>query len=257
MYETLLPPTAHLHPQLPLSHRPPSPPASGPCINENFETIPTTSPASYTTRTWTNNSVSWTATDARTDQTVSGKAVTVRAGSLTSGNSGNGIGSLTVTTQLKFSGSNGTFNVKVNGTTVGTVPYSANAVTTTISNINISGNISVTLENTSTGNRVALDNLSWTCYTGTSKTNRQAVNGLNTIQKDLQIYPNPVSGQEIFIKGDVQDVKKAKIYDLQGKIIQTIDQPFKNTRNLIRTNNLEQGVYILKLDDRVLKFIVQ
>lgn len=236
---------------------PPSPPASGPCINENFETIPATSPASYTTRTWTNNSVSWTATDARTDQTVSGKAVTVRAGSLTSGNSGNGIGSLTVTTQLKFSGSNGTFNVKVNGTTVGTVPYSANAVTTTISNINISGNISVTLENTSTGNRVALDNLSWTCYTGTSKTNRQAVNGLNTIQKDLQIYPNPVSGQEIFIKGDVQDVKKAEIYDLQGKIIQTIDQPFKNTRNLIRTNNLEQGVYILKLDDRVLKFIVQ
>lgn len=233
------------------------PPTSTSCTNETFETIPTASSGSYLTRTWSNNAVSWTATDARTDQTISGKAITVRAGSLTSGNSSNGIGSLTVTTQLKFSGSNGTFNVKVNGTNVGTIPYNTNVTTTTISNINIAGNVVVILENTSTSNRVAIDNLSWTCYSGTSKKNQMTETALNGSQKDLQIYPNPVSNQEIFVQGDTQNIKKAEIYNLQGKVMQTIDQPFKNSRNLIKIKNLQQGIYILKLDDSTLKFMVK
>ncbi|WP_027385800.1 endonuclease [Chryseobacterium gregarium] len=234
-----------------------NPPVSTGCANETFETIPTASTASYTTRTWTNNTLSWTATDARTDQTISGKAITVRAGSLTSGNSANGIGSLTVTTQLKFSGSNGTFTVKVNGATVGTVPYSANATTTTINNINTTGNVMVTLENTSASKRVAIDNLSWTCYPGTSKKIQNISSGLNSDQNTLQISPNPISNQEIFVKGEIQNIKRAEIYNLQGKVMQTIDQPFKNSRNLIKIKNLEQGVYILRLDDLALKFIVK
>ncbi|MCJ8155294.1 endonuclease [Chryseobacterium sp. SSA4.19] len=233
------------------------PPTSTGCTNETFETIPTASSASYTTRTWNNNGLSWTATDARTDQTISGKAITVRAGSLTSGSSANGIGSLTVTTQLKFSGSNGTFTVKVNGTNIGTIPYSTNVTTTTISNINVSGNVVVTLENNSSSNRVAIDNLSWTCYSGTSKKSQMTEPGLNSIQKDLQIYPNPVSNQEIFVQGETQNIKKAEIYNLQGKVMQTIEHPFKNSRNVIRIKNLEQGMYILKLDDSALKFIVK
>ena len=35
------------------------------------------------------------------------------------------------------------------------------------------------------------------------------------------------------------------------------DQPFKNTRNSIKIKNLEQGVYLLKLDNSTLKFIVK
>lgn len=224
------------------------------CVNETFETIPASS-ASYSTRTWTNGGINWTATDARTDQTISNKAITVRDGSLTSSSSANGIGALTVTTQLKFSGNNGTFNVKVNGTTVGTVPYSATAATTTINNINVTGNVIVTLENTTSSNRVAIDNLNWTCYSGTSK---QSVSSLDKAEaKDLQIYPNPVSNQEIFIKGETQNIQKAEIYNLQGKVMQTIYQPFKNSRNSLKIKNLEQGIYILKLDHTPLKFVVQ
>ncbi|MDQ1161147.1 endonuclease I [Chryseobacterium sp. SORGH_AS 447] len=235
-----------------------TPPSSTGCANETFETIPTASSASYLTRTWTNNGISWTATDARTDQTISSKAITVRDGSLASGSSANGIGSLTVTTQLKFTGSNGTFNVKVNGNTVGTVPYNSNTTTTTINNINISGNVAITLENNSTSDRVAIDNLSWTCYSGTSRQTQNlypAATDLN--QNSLQISNNPVSGNEIFVKGKTESIRKAEIYNLQGKLIQTIDQPFKNTRNSIRIKNPGQGIYLLKLDDVTLKFIVK
>lgn len=224
------------------------------CVNETFETIPSTSSASYLTRTWTNNGVTWTATDSRTDQTISNKAITVRDGSLKSSSSANGIGSLTVTTQLKFSGTNGTFNIQVNGTTVGTVPYSTTATTTTINNINVSGNVVVTLVNNSSSNRVAIDNLSWTCNNSASRQS-QTVN-IIAEPKELQIFPNPVSNQEIFVKGETQNIKKAEIYNLQGKVMQTINNPFKNGKS-IKIKSLLQGVYILKLDEYRLKFVIK
>ncbi|SDQ70854.1 Por secretion system C-terminal sorting domain-containing protein [Chryseobacterium soldanellicola] len=232
-----------------------NPPTGTDCVNETFETIPTASSGSYLTRTWTNSGITWTATDSRTDQTISTKAITVRNGSLTSSSSANGIGSLTVTTQLKFTGSNGTFDVKVNGTTVGTIPYNANSTTTTINNINVSGNVVVSLVNSSTSNRVAIDNLSWTCYSGTSK-QIQNISEINDV-KNLQISPNPITNNEIFVKGETQSIKKAEIYNLQGKVMQTIDNPFKNNRNSIKIKNLEQGIYLLKLDHSTLKFIVK
>lgn len=224
------------------------------CANESFETIPAAS-ATYSTRSWSNGGISWTATDARTDQTLNNKAITVRNGSLTSGSSANGIGSLTVTTQLKFTGTNGTFDVKVNGTTVGTIPYSASVATTTISNINISGNVTVSLVNNSTSNRVAIDDLSWTCYSGSSARMVQNT-ATETTSGSFKISPNPITNQEIFVKGDLQKVKKAEIYNLQGKVLQTIDQPFKNG-NSIKTRNLGQGIYILKLDQVTLQFLVK
>ncbi len=228
------------------------------CVNETFESIPTSSSSSYLTRTWTNNGISWTATDARTDQTISNLAITVRDGSLKSSTSANGIGSLTVTTQLKFTGTNGTFNVQVNGVTVGTIPYSATATTTTINNINTSGNVVVTLTNSSSTNRVAIDNLSWTCYNGTSKIANNTTAAVVKENSGLQITENPISNQEILIKGETESIQKAEIYNLQGKLIQSINHPFKNSnRSSIKIKNLEQGVYILKLDQSILKFIVK
>lgn len=234
----------------------PPPSGSSGCVDETFENIPAENTASYLTRTWTNNGLSWTVTDARTDQTISGKAITIRNGVLTSGSSASGIGSLTVTTQLKFTGSNGNFQVKVNGTTVGTIAYSAGATTTTLSNINIPGNVTVSLENTSSGNRVAIDNLTWTCYGNSSASSRAAVPSepaLNT----LTVSPNPVSGNAIQIKGNTEGIAKAEIYNMQGKLLQTVAQPFRNNRNSISIKNLEQGVYFLKLDGTLLKFMVK
>ncbi|AZA84848.1 endonuclease I [Chryseobacterium lactis] len=231
----------------------PTNPGTG-CVNEAFETIPADN-ASYTTRSWSNSGISWTATDARTDQTINTRAITVRNGSLTSGSSANGIGSLTITTQLKFSGSNGTFDVKVNGTSVGTIPYSTTAATTTINNINISGNVVVSLVNNSTSNRVAIDDLKWSCYSGSASRQVQNI-AAGAATNTFKISPNPITNQEIVVKGDLQNVKKAEIYNLQGKVMQTIDQPFRNG-NSIRTQNLGQGVYILKLDNTTMQFLVK
>ena len=224
------------------------------CVNETFETIPTSSASSYTTKTWTNGGITWTATDSRSDQTISNKAITIRDGSLKSSNFSNGITSLTVTTQLKFSGTNGTFNVLVNGVNVGTIPYSTTATTTTINNINISGNVVLSLVNNSASNRVAIDNLIWKCSATSAK--QSIVSSENTEIKELQVYPNPILNNEIFVKGETKNIQKAEIYNLQGKVMQTITQPFKNGKS-IKVNHLPLGIYILKLDESSLKFLVK
>lgn len=224
------------------------------CGTENFETIPTASGAGYATQTWTNNNITWIATDARTDQTISGKAITIRNGDLTSSTVSGGIQSLSLKAQLKFTtGSPGSLNVQVNGVTVGTIPYTTSAPMTsvTINNINVSGNVVIKIINPITGNRVAIDDLSWTCYStlGTVDATKN--------QSSFVVYPNPVKNNELYIKGDqLSKISKAEIYDLSGKLIEAIVNPFKNS-NKIQLKGLTKGNYILKTDNISTKFIVE
>jgi len=96
---------------------------SSDCASETFTNIGDPS-SSYTERTWVgNDGGTWTATDARTDQTLTDAAITIRNGELTAPSIAGGIGALTVTTQRAFSGGSGTFTVRVNGDAVGTIPY--------------------------------------------------------------------------------------------------------------------------------------
>lgn len=222
----------------------------GSCGTEDFSNIPAAS-STYATQTWTNNNITWTATDARTDQTINGKAITVRNGNLLSSTVSGGIQSLTVTAQLKFGGSDSSLNVEVNGVQVGTIPYNAaTPTTTTINNINVSGNITIKLINPVSGNRVAIDDLSWTCFTslGTAETSKD--------KSQFTIYPNPVKNNELFVKGEnLNRISKAQIYDLSGKLIETIENPFK-TSNRINLKGLSKGNYIMKTDSYSAKFIV-
>ena len=222
----------------------------GSCGTEDFSNIPAAS-STYATQTWTNNNITWTATDARTDQTINGKAITVRNGNLLSSAVSGGIQSLTVTAQLKFGGTDSLLNVEVNGVQVGTIPYNAAApTTTTINNINVSGNITIKLINPVSGNRVAIDDLSWTCFTSlaTAETTKD--------KSQFTIYPNPVKNNELFVKGEnLNRISKAQIYDLSGKLIETIENPFK-TSNRINLKGLSKGNYILKTDSYSAKFIV-
>lgn len=220
----------------------------GTCGTEDFSNIPASS-SSYTTRTWTNNNITWTATDARTDQTITGKAITIQNGSLTSSSVSGGIQTLTVTTQRKFGGTTSALNLEVNGTIVTTIPYSDNAITTTV-NVNISGNVVIKLINPVASNRVAIDDLSWTCATSLSTVE-------NSKDRGFSIYPNPVRNHELFIKGEnLNKVSKAEIYDLSGKLIRNISNPFKNS-NKIDLHGLAKGVYILKADNNSTKFVVE
>lgn len=223
-------------------------PVGGSCGTEDFTKIPSTGNG-YGTRTWANNNITWTATDARTDETINGKAITIRNGNLTSTTVSGGIQSLTVTTQLKFSGSSNNLNIEINGVVVGTVPYSSTVATTTLNNINVPGNVIIKLINPISGNRVAIDDLSWTCY-----------NTLRTVEfskeKSFSIYPNPVQNHELFVKGEnLNKILKAEIYDLSGKLIRTIENPFRRN-NKISIHGIKKGTYILKTDNTSSKFIV-
>lgn len=158
---------------------------------------------------------------------------------------------------MKYGTGPGVLNVEINGVQVGTIPYGATAntnTTTTISNINVSGNAVIKITNpiaSQTGARVAIDNLSWTCYS----------NSLGTVEttkeKGFSIYPNPVRNNELFVKGEnLTTISKAEIYDLSGKLIDAIANPFKHS-NKINLKGLTKGNYILKTDRFVTKFIVE
>ncbi|MCY0970718.1 endonuclease [Chryseobacterium wangxinyae] len=224
------------------------PPGTGSCGTEDFSSIPANA-SNYTTRTWTNNGINWTATDARTDQVINGKAITIQNGSLTSSSISGGIQSITVTTQLKFSGTSNNLNVEINGVNVGSIPYSSTVTTTTISNINVTGNFTIKLINPVSSNRVAIDDISWACNS-TLSTNDLVK------EKTFSIYPNPVKNNELFAKGEnLNKILKAEIYDLSGKLIRSIANPFSKSNKII-LHGIAKGVYILKTDNVSSKFII-
>ncbi len=74
-------------------------------------------------------------------------------------------------------------------------------------------------------------------------------------ENDFMIYPNPVVGNTLYIKGKkLEQTENASVYDFSGKLIQQENLPFKN-KNTINIHQLNPGVYILKLDKKSLRFI--
>ncbi len=225
---------------------------SGTCGTEDFSNIPATSNPAYSTQIWTNNNITWTATDARIDQTINGKAITIRNGNLTSSTISGGIGSLTVTTKLPFSDSAGNLIIQINGNNVGTIPFSTTATTTTINNINVSNNVVIKIINAEQGKRISIDDLSWTCYNSSLSTSE-----VSKDKSEFTIYPNPVKNQELSVKGEnLKNITKAEIYDLSGKMIRSIENPFRHS-NKINLHGIVKGVYILKTERFSTKFIVE
>ena len=206
------------------------------CALEDFENIPASS-SSYADRSWVGSNGTWTATKARTDQTISGsKAIAIDfrnadEASLNSPPIAGGIGDLTITTQRIFGGSDGSLDVLINGTIAGTIPYAATSQTSTLENINIEGSVQVTIEN---GNdRVAIDNLSWTCYSNLSTQD----NNLNK----LRLYPNPVKGPTLYVNSS--ETINYIIYSILGEEV----KKGQITNGQINLGAITKGVYLLKL----------
>ena len=219
------------------------------CGTEDFEGV-SGAVNTYKTVTWTNNGITWTATDSRSDQTINNKAITVRNGTLSSSTISGGISSLTIKTQLKFSGTSGSFKLFINGVEKGTIPYNNTITNTTISNINISGNITISIQsNSTTDNRVAFDDLSWNCYNGLG-TDETTVN-------KFSIYPNPVKNNTLYVTGkNIEKIKRVEIYNVNGILVQVIEKPFNN-KNYITLKNPTKGMYLLKFDNNSFKFLVE
>ncbi len=210
------------------------------CTTETFENIPA-SASSYTTRNWTgDDGGAWTATDARTDQTLNSRAITVRNGAITAPTVGGGIASLTVTTQRVFSGGSGTFNLKVNGGVVGTIAYDATQQTITVPNINISGSVSIVIDgNSGASNRVKFDDLSWTCY--------DTLGSENFELDEIKIIPNPA--KQNMVRVTTKSNLNVEFYDVLGKKV--LFKTITPTNNTIDVTNFNKGVYLVRLSNEL------
>jgi hypothetical protein len=70
------------------------------------------------------------------------------------------------------------------------------------------------------------------------------------------VYPNPVVGNRLFIKGkQIEKIQDAVIFDVSGKMMMKLNSPFKNNNNSIDIQKLKSGVYILQLGNESVKFI--
>ena len=212
------------------------------CASEDFENIPAND-SQYTDRSWAGFGGQWNATEARTDQTVNGRAILIDCrsssnGTVTSPILSGGIGDLTVTTQKIYTGTDGALNVLVNGVVKGTIPYSATAETTTISGINISGDITVVIEDNNSGSaRIGIDDLSWTCYSVLS------------VEEDdistIKFYPNPLKGNSLYF--ETAQTLSIEIFNILGKRI--ISDKVNSNKNYLNLSDLNSGIYLIKISN--------
>ncbi|OEK07589.1 hypothetical protein A8C32_17480 [Flavivirga aquatica] len=211
------------------------------CAFETFEGMEANN-SSYADRSWAGNGGQWTAKRARTDQTLNNRAICIdvrgtKDGALTSPEIANGIGELTISTQRAFSGGTGNLDIIVNSVLKGTIPYSDATQTTTLKDINVAGNVIIEIsESTSGGDRVIIDDLSWTCYSTLSVD--------ENISEKFKITPNPINGAFLNIK--TNEKANYTIHDMLGKVLLTgsVNQ-FKQTLNV---SSLNKGTYILRID---------
>lgn len=131
---------------------------------ETFTNIPASN-SGYAARNWTgDNGLSWSATDARTDLTINGRAIAIRNGSVLCSDMPNGIGSLSFSHQQVFTGSNPVLQVYINNTLVGTVNPTTAVATATLSNINIAGDFDLEIRQITSGLRISIDDVTWTSF---------------------------------------------------------------------------------------------
>jgi hypothetical protein len=208
-----------------------------PCIggNETFMNMPANSSA-YATRTWTgDNGVAWSATDARTDQTLTNRAIAVRTGAVTNtAPISGGIGTLSFNYKRVFTG-NSTLKVFVNGVQYGSdITVSSETPANFSQAINVTGDVTVEIENS--GNRVVIDDITWDCYSGSSA--RPSAAPVQTSQ--IKLYPNPNNGEfQLDLATETADVA---VYNTIGKEVL-----HKNVSDneVINLGSVEAGIYMV------------
>lgn len=192
---------------------------------ETFTNMPASN-SSYLVRSWTgDNAIDWSANDARTDQVITTRAIGIRNSTLTSGSIGGGIANLSFNYKYIFTGSAASLSVRVNGNVVATIAVPSTQTTSiaaTVSNINVSGNFVLEIQQTVAGARVALDDISWTGFAGGPDVTPPAISTLTpadnagnvSINNNLQIVFS-----ESVLKG-TGDIVLKRVSD--NSLVQTI-----------------------------------
>lgn len=212
-----------------------------PCVggNETFTDMPANSSA-YATRTWTgDNGVEWTATDARTDQQLTNRAIAIRLGNITNTTPvSGGIGTISFNYKRVFSG-NSTLKVFVNGVQYGSdIAVTSETPANFTQVINVTGDVTVAIENA--GNRVVIDDITWDCYSGISA--RPAAQPVKTskVNNEVKLYPNPSNGQ--FQLDLVTETADVAVYNTIGK---EVLRKTVSDNETIDLGKVEAGIYMV------------
>ena len=149
-----------------------------------------------------------------------------------------------MTTQLKFAGTAGNLTVKINGLSVGTIAYSSTEGTFSINNINIAGNFIITVEN-SNGNRVAIDDINWTCFADPSTTwNGTWSDGAPDATMDAIISadynePAAINAKSLTVNAGVKLV--VNTYVETGNVTNNGEVTVSNNANFVHTGTFTAG----------------
>ncbi len=141
----------------------------GPCASETFTKPPfNISTSSYSNFNWNGDMFNnWTATQVRTDISLSGSAATISkdvTGKILSPLIPGGCGILTFNYERAFASALNA-KVSVNGTLVGTISGSPTGVQTFSAPVNMNGNVQISIQQVN-GNsgQITIDDLAWSCY---------------------------------------------------------------------------------------------
>lgn len=86
-----------------------------------------------------------------------------------------------------------------------------------------------------------------------SNNQKIAVQKDNQIDNGFVIFPNPADDLLYFTMDDLETVKFIEIYDISGRLVETIQNPFKNG-NFIKVDHLSSGIYIININKNSIKF---
>lgn len=173
---------------------------SGDWVGETFENMPANA-SNYANRTWLgDNNITWSATNARTDQTINNRAICFeKAGTptLQSQTITGGCSKIRITHKNPFSSTGGLITIYINDNAIGTATPSATVQTSefSVSNVNSGFIIKVT---TNGAAQTSIDNLEWQSFS--SSTNQLPQIG------QVAINPtSPVTGQTINVSATITD----------------------------------------------------
>ena len=92
-----------------------------------------------------------------------------------------------------------------------------------------------------------------TVYIDNVHFSKKAVVGIDAKNNStLNVYPNPTS-DKLFIEGlNANESNTVKVYDIQGKLVEELKL---NSDNTININNLDKGIYLVKVANKVARVV--
>lgn len=156
---------------------------------------------------------------------------------------------VTAAPQMTFSGSN-YVELRYKSSTVDAMGVTGQSNSSTLANV------SLYRKNTVNQPATTFNISEWDSYASNYCQNLGVLSASDLVytkNDEVKIYPNPAS-ENIFVSGNIENIKNAQILDFSGRVISTENLPFKNKKN-ISVQSLAAGSYLLKLDDKIYQFI--